>query len=185
STRTSSSSITDSVWSWTSVVHPSTCAGEARWSRSSIARQSSRSRAIVALRSSTTTPAASVVGNLNPVTNCSRTCCSPVVLGRRRLVGTRHTRGAGSHASRARLQCRGRHRRWAGRDELACRPGSVLALRGATIHLGLPLPTASCDPPVSSGGPPSNAHADGPESVLLILLQVGFAEPPRSPGALV
>jgi hypothetical protein len=49
------------------------------------------------------------------------------------------------------------------RDEPACRPGSVsvrlAATRSATIHLGLPLPTASCGLPASSGGPPSNARA--------------------------
>jgi hypothetical protein len=48
-------------------------------------------------------------------------------------------------------------------DELACRPGSVPAhltvLRSATIHLGLPLPTASCGLPASSDGPSSNARA--------------------------
>src|SRR3954463_12816839 len=42
----------------------------------------------------------------------------------------------------------------------------------------MPLPTPSCDLPVSSGGPPSNAHC-------LVLLQVGFAEPRRSPAVLV
>ena len=36
--------------------------------------------------------------------------------------------------------------------ESACRPGSVPRLRGATvIHLGLPLPTASCGLPASIG----------------------------------
>jgi hypothetical protein len=48
----------------------------------------------------------------------------------------------------------------------------------ATIHLGPPLPVASCGPPGSSGGPPSNAPC-------LTLLQVGFTEPPGSPRALV
>ena len=75
-----------------------------------------------------------------------------------------------------------------GWDEPACRPGSVsarlTALRSATIHLGLSLPTASCGLPVSSGGPPSNAHA-GSMLPFLTLLQVGFTEPLRSPGALV
>ena len=74
------------------------------------------------------------------------------------------------------------------RDEPACRPGSVsarlTATRSATIHLGLPLPTASCGLPVSSGGPPSNAHARS-ELLFLTLLQVGFTEPLRSPGTLV
>src|SRR5689334_24159002 len=49
---------------------------------------------------------------------------------------------------------------------------------GATIHLRRPLPAASSDLPAHSGGPPSNVRC-------LILLQVGFAEPHRSPGALV
>ncbi len=34
-----------------------------------------------------------------------------------------------------------------------------IAAAGATIHLRLPLPTASSGLPVRSGGPPSNAHA--------------------------
>ena len=49
------------------------------------------------------------------------------------------------------------------REELACRPGSVpgglAANRGATIHLGPPLPAASCGLPAHSGGPPSNMRA--------------------------
>jgi len=49
--------------------------------------------------------------------------------------------------------------------------GRVLSVRpkpgGATIHLRRPLPAASSDLPVCSGGPPSNAHC-------LILLRVGF-----------
>src|SRR3712207_5343871 len=32
--------------------------------------------------------------------------------------------------------------------------------RWATIHLGPPLPAASCDPPASSGGPPSDASGE-------------------------
>src|SRR4051794_1615007 len=74
------------------------------------------------------------------------------------------------------------------RDEPACRPGSVsarlTASRSATIHLGLPLPTASCGLPASSGGPPSNARARS-TLLFLTLLQVGFTEPFRSPGTLV
>src|SRR5690349_20344237 len=64
-------------------------------------------------------------------------------------------------------------------DESACKPGSVTH-RGAwtAIHLRLPLPTASCGLPGSSGGPPSNAPC-------LTLLRVGFAEPPGSPRTLV
>src|SRR3954447_25118448 len=74
------------------------------------------------------------------------------------------------------------------RDEPACRPGSVpgrlAASRSAAIHLGLPLPTASCGLPASSGGPPSNARARS-TLLFLTLLQVGFTEPFRSPGTLV
>ena len=48
-------------------------------------------------------------------------------------------------------------------DESVCKPGpvqgSVAGLPCAAIHLRLPLPTASSGLPVSSGGPPSNAHA--------------------------
>ncbi len=77
-----------------------------------------------------------------------------------------------------------------GADELACKPdpvpGHLAALRSATIHLGLPSPTGSCDLPAGSDGPPSNACAAPPEGRgLLVLLRVGFTEPPRSPGVLV
>ena len=52
---------------------------------------------------------------------------------------------------------------WPARDEPACRPGSVSARlavqRSAAIHLGPPLPVASCGLPASSGGPPSNTRA--------------------------
>src|SRR5215211_15702 len=71
-------------------------------------------------------------------------------------------------------------------------------MRWATIHLGPPLPAASCDLPASSNGPPSDASGEALRSrrhrnvgggrrtdVLLILLQVGFTEPSRSPGTLV
>jgi hypothetical protein len=68
--------------------------------------------------------------------------------------------------------------------------GRVLCarLRGPTvIHLGLPLPTASCGLPASIGRaalersrrPRLAARA------LLTLLRVGFTEPPQSPAALV
>jgi hypothetical protein len=60
-----------------------------------------------------------------------------------------------------------------GRPARFCTPYGV-----ATIHLRRPLPAASSDLPVCSGGPPSHAHC-------LILLRVGFAEPHRSPGTLV
>ena len=72
-------------------------------------------------------------------------------------------------------------------NELAYTPGSVPAIRQvAAIHLGLVLPPGSSDLPDcaaltvagASSGPPSNA-------ICLILLRVGFAEPPLSPGALV
>ena len=73
-------------------------------------------------------------------------------------------------------------------DESAYRPGSVVALlRRATIHLRLPLPTASSGLPAGSGGPPSNAcavHQPKPAD-LLTLLQVGFTEPRESPRPLV
>src|SRR3954452_5514660 len=67
-------------------------------------------------------------------------------------------------------------------EGLVCRPGSVpgrlAALRSATIHLGPPLPAASCGPPAHSGGQPSNVRCS-------TLLRAGFAEPTRSPGSLV
>ena len=56
------------------------------------------------------------------------------------------------------------------------------------IHLRPPSPAAFsqwlCDLPGSSGGQPSVASADAVAS-FLVLLQVGFTEPPRSPGTLV
>jgi hypothetical protein len=77
-----------------------------------------------------------------------------------------------------------------GADELACKPdpvpGRLAAHRSATIHLGLPSPTGSCDLPADSDGPPSNAcAAPARRRSLLVLLRVGFTEPPRSPGVLV
>jgi hypothetical protein len=67
-------------------------------------------------------------------------------------------------------------------EGLVCRPGSVpgrlAAFRSATIHLGPPLPAASCGPPAHSGGQPSNVRCS-------TLLRAGFAEPARSPGPLV
>src|SRR4051794_12167492 len=69
-----------------------------------------------------------------------------------------------------------------GAEGLVCRPGSVpgrlAALRSATIHLGPPLPAASCGPPAHSGGQPSDVRCS-------TLLRAGFAEPTRSPGPLV
>src|SRR4051794_40719218 len=67
-------------------------------------------------------------------------------------------------------------------EGLVCRPGSVpgrlAAFRSATIHLGPPLPAASCGPPAHSGGQPSDVRCS-------TLLRAGFAEPTRSPGPLV
>ena len=94
----------------------------------------------------------------------------PMISGRPRqgkprlpLVGVGPLGLAGSSA---RTSKRRRRRRDQVRvDELACRPGSVsarlAATRSATIHLGLPLPTASCGLPADSGGPPSIVRADG------------------------
>ena len=50
--------------------------------------------------------------------------------------------------------------------------------RLATIHLRAPSPTRSSDLPACSGEQPSNARC-------LVLLQVGFTEPRRSPVVLV
>jgi hypothetical protein len=54
----------------------------------------------------------------------------------------------------------------------------------AIIHLRPSSPAAWCDLPGGSGEQPSNASA-GARGALLILLPVGFTEPPQSPGALV
>ena len=56
--------------------------------------------------------------------------------------------------------------------------GAVTGHRVTVIHLARPLLTGSSALPACSGGPPSNACC-------LSLLQVGFTEPPQSPGALV
>ena len=68
-------------------------------------------------------------------------------------------------------------------DESVDTPGSVprggYPRCGVTvIHLGRPLLTGSSALPADSGGPPSNVCC-------LSLLQVGFTEPPQSPGTLV
>jgi hypothetical protein len=66
--------------------------------------------------------------------------------------------------------------------------GRVLCarLRGAAvIHLGLPLPTASCGLPASIGRAALNRSRREPLAPLLTLLRVGFTEPPQSPAALV
>ena len=71
----------------------------------------------------------------------------------------------------------------------ASRPvGRVLCsrLRGAAvIHLGLPLPAASCGLPASIGRAALNHSRREPWAPLLTLLRVGFTEPPQSPAALV
>ena len=66
--------------------------------------------------------------------------------------------------------------------------GRVLCarLRGAAvIHLGLPLPTASCGLPASIGRAALDRSRREPLAPLLTLLRVGFTEPPQSPAALV
>ncbi len=66
--------------------------------------------------------------------------------------------------------------------------GRVLCarLRGAAvIHLGLPLPTASCGLPASIGRAALDRSRREPMAPLLTLLRVGFTEPPQSPAALV
>jgi len=84
----------------------------------------------------------------------------------------------------------GRSERWV-RGEPACRPGSVHPReRGPTaIHLGLPLPAASCGLPASIGRAALNRsrRPRAPEGAwaLVTLLRVGFTEPPGSLRALV
>src|SRR6476660_4940763 len=66
--------------------------------------------------------------------------------------------------------------------------GRVLCarLRGAAvIHLGLPLPTASCGLPASIGRAALDRSRREPLAPLLTLPRVGFTEPPQSPAALV
>ena len=66
--------------------------------------------------------------------------------------------------------------------------GRVLCarLRGAAvIHLGLPLPAASCGLPASIGRAALDRSRREPLVPLLTLLRVGFTEPPQSPAALV
>src|SRR5579864_9702377 len=70
--------------------------------------------------------------------------------------------------------------------EPACRPGSVPRSRGAAvIHLGLPLPTASCGLPASIGRAALDRSRREPLVPLLTLLRVGFTKPPQSPATLV
>src|ERR1700722_15962165 len=66
--------------------------------------------------------------------------------------------------------------------------GRVLCprLRGAAvIHLGLPLPAASCGLPASIGRAALDRSRREPLAPLLTLLRVGFTKPPQSPAALV
>src|SRR6266852_919626 len=66
--------------------------------------------------------------------------------------------------------------------------GRVLCARSrgaAVIHLGLPLPTASCGLPASIGRAALNRSRREPLVPLLTLLRAGFTEPPQSPAALV
>ncbi len=66
--------------------------------------------------------------------------------------------------------------------------GRVLCPRSrgaAAIHLGLPLPTASCGLPASIGRAALDRSRREPLVPLLTLLRVGFTEPPQSPAALV
>src|SRR5271165_2268469 len=79
----------------------------------------------------------------------------------------------------------------AGQDHLkgVSRPvGRVLCARSrgaAVIHLGLPLPAASCGLPASIGQAALKRSRREPLVPLLALLRVGFTEPPQSPAALV
>src|SRR5215467_13202480 len=81
--------------------------------------------------------------------------------------------------------------RSAGRRRASRPVGRVLCtrLRGPTaIHLGLPLPAASCGLPASIGRAAldrSRRRRHLRDAALLTLLQVGFTEPPQSPAALV
>src|ERR1700756_860271 len=66
--------------------------------------------------------------------------------------------------------------------------GRVLCARlrgGGVIHLGLPLPTASCGLPASIGRAALDRSRREPLAPLLTLLRVGFTKPPQSPAALV
>ena len=66
--------------------------------------------------------------------------------------------------------------------------GRVLCARlreAAVIHLGLPLPTASCGLPASIGRAALDRSRREPLVPLLTLLRVGFTEPPGSLRALV
>ena len=92
---------------------------------------------------------------------------------------TRHRRDA------ARL---GQPRARTARREVSRPVGRVLCarLRGAAvIHLGLPLPAASCGLPASIGRAALDRSRREPLAPLLTLLRVGFTEPPQSPAALV
>ncbi len=96
----------------------------------------------------------------------------------RRVVGHGRSRAERGDRFRPRSATKG--------GEPACRPGSVPRLRGAAvIHLGLPLPAASCGLPASIGRAALDRSRREPLVPLLTLLRVGFTEPPQSPAALV
>ena len=86
-----------------------------------------------------------------------------ILTGNERHEATR-TKRCDRHPDQA--KCRADLRKRGERaDESAYRPGSVactLRHKRATIHLRLPLPTASSGLPAGSGGPPSNACAVTP-----------------------
>jgi hypothetical protein len=66
--------------------------------------------------------------------------------------------------------------------------GRVLCARSrgpTVIHLGLPLPAASCGLPASIGRAALKRSREEPWLPFLTLLRVGFTEPPQSPAALV
>src|SRR6266566_2649281 len=90
--------------------------------------------------------------------------CTPVVSGSRSSAGQSHGRRVSRPVGRV----------------LCAR------LRGAAvIHLGLPLPAASCGLPASIGRAALSRSRREPLAPLLTLLRVGFTEPPQSPAALV
>ena len=88
----------------------------------------------------------------------------------------RSTRVWGSvHAERSLGRPAGQYR---GEDEPACKPGSVVGDHPSATVVANGLPRERCNLPGRSGGQPSNTSC-------LVLLRVGFAEPPQSPGVLV
>src|SRR5215469_4236672 len=80
------------------------------------------------------------------------------------------------------------HRMSAALEGVSRPVGRVLCARSrgaAVIHLGLPLPAASCGLPASIGRAALDRSRREPLVPLLTLLRVGFTEPPQSPTALV